>query len=129
METSILVAQIAAVVYLAVALGAFVSRDNFRRILNDFYGNSALIYLGGFMAVVLGFLIVHFHNHWVANWTVLITILGWLALIKGIAIIIFPLYMQRLSTSVLSNTSLRLLPYGALLLGLLFAWFGFVQSV
>jgi len=128
METSILIAQIAAVVYLGVALGAFVDRGYFRRIVNDFYGNAGLTYIGGFMAVVVGFLIVHVHNHWVADWTVLVTILGWLALIKGMVIIVLPQHIRRVSTAALGDTGLKIIPWLALLLGLLFAYFGFVQG-
>jgi len=129
METSILIAQIAAVVYLSVAVGAFISRDYFRKIIQDFYGNAGLTYIGGFMALVLGALIVHFHNYWVSDWRVLVTIIGWSALIKGIVIIIFPKHIQRMSEAFLTNKWLKVTPYITLLLGLLFAWFGFVQGV
>ena len=129
METSILIAQIAAVIYLTVSLGAFLNRDYFRRIIEDFYGNAGLTYIGGFMTVVMGVLIVHFHNHWVSDWTVLITILGWLALIKGIVIVILPKHIQRMSETMLTDTGLKVIPYASLLLGLLFAYFGFVQGV
>jgi len=125
METSILIAQIAAVVYLGVALGGFIDRDYFRRIVDDFYGNAGLTYIGGFMALVFGFLIVHVHNHWVSDWTILVTILGWLALIKGIVIIVFPQHIKLISSGVLSDCGLKIIPWFALLLGLVFAWFGF----
>ena len=129
METSILIAQIAAVTYLTVALGAFLNRDYFRNIVKDFYGNAGLAYIGGFMALIMGFLIVHFHNHWVGDWTVLITILGWLALLKGMVIIVFPTHIQRMSETFLTDTGLKIIPYAALLLGLLFAWLGFIQGI
>jgi len=129
METSILIAQIAAVTYLTVALAAFLNRDYFRNIVKDFYGNAGLAYIGGFMALVMGVLIVHFHNHWVSDWTLLITILGWLALLKGMVIIIFPKHVQRMSETFLTEQGLKVIPYAALLLGLLFAYFGFVQGI
>lgn len=93
MELSILIARITSVVYLAAALGAVFSRDYYRRIVDDLFKNAALIYLMGFTAVILGFLIVNYHNIWVKDWTVLITILGWLALMKGVLIIAFPSFV------------------------------------
>jgi len=128
METSTLIAQIAAVVYLGVALGAFISRDYFRRILDDFYGNAGLAFIGGFMALIVGFLIVHFHNHWVSDWTVLVTLLGWLALIKGVLIIVAPQSMHRLSKDFMTDAGIKIFPYITLLFGLVFAWFGFIQG-
>jgi len=127
METSVLIAQIAAVTYLAVALGGFISKDYYRRLIDDFYGNAGLTYLGGFMALVMGFLIVHVHNQWAGDWTVLITVLGWLALIKGITLMVLPASMGRISASLLNETGMKLFPWVALLLGLLFAWFGFIH--
>ncbi|MDQ6971232.1 MAG: hypothetical protein Q9M30_01145 [Mariprofundaceae bacterium] len=127
METSVLIAQIAAVTYLAVALGGFISKDYYRRLIDDFYGNAGLIYLGGFMALVVGFLIVHVHNHWTSDWTVLVTILGWLALIKGITLMVLPASMLRISASFLNQTGMKLFPWAALLPGLIFTWFGFIN--
>ncbi|PIU96728.1 MAG: hypothetical protein COS62_06910 [Zetaproteobacteria bacterium CG03_land_8_20_14_0_80_59_51] len=127
MEISILIAQIAAVMYLAVSLGAFLNRDYFRKIIEDFYGNAGLTYIGGFMALVTGALIVHFHNHWVSDWTLLVTLLGWLALIKGVLIIIMPEQIHRSSRGLMTNSGIKVFPFVTLLLGLLFAYFGFMQ--
>jgi hypothetical protein len=51
------------------------------------FKNTALTYFMGFTAVIIGFLMMNYHNVWEKNWTVLITIMGWLALIKGVLII------------------------------------------
>ena len=56
------------------------------------------------MALLAGFLIVNFHNVWVWDWTVIITVLGWLALLKGILLLLLPKTMvalTRLVTNIL----------------------------
>lgn len=58
--------------------------------MRDLYDNAALTYLTGFIAVTFGLLIIGYHNLWVADWRVLITIIGWLALIKGLIFIVLP---------------------------------------
>jgi hypothetical protein len=40
--------------------------------------------------LILGLISVLLHNIWVANWHVLVTIFGWLTLIKGILVIAWP---------------------------------------
>jgi len=125
MELSILIAKITAVIYLSASLGGFFSRDYYRRLADDMYKNAALTYMMGFMAVIVGFLIVHYHNLWVRDWTVLITIIGWLSLIKGIIIIVFPKFIHRLSGLFLTEKTLKIYPYVTLFLGLLFGYFGF----
>lgn len=125
METSMLIARILSVIYLSAAVGGLSNSEGFRKIADDVYKNAALTYVMGLIAVILGSLVVHFHNHWVGNWTVLITLVGWLALIKGIVLIAFPHLARRWSEPFLAGKGLKFFPYVALLLGLLFACFGF----
>jgi len=68
-------AKIAAVIYLSASLGGFISRDYYRRLSEDMYWNAGLTYMMGLLAVIVGFLIVHYHNLWAKDWTVLITII------------------------------------------------------
>ncbi|MBU1181402.1 MAG: hypothetical protein ABIJ52_02785 [Pseudomonadota bacterium] len=127
MELSILIAKISAVIYLSASLCGFSDRDYYRGLADDMYKNAALTYMMGFMAVIIGFLIVHYHNLWGRDWTVLITIIGWLSLIKGFLIIAFPKFIQRLSEPFLTGRTLKIFPYVTLSLGLLFGYFGFVR--
>lgn len=127
METSILIAKIMSVIYLSASLCGFTDRDYYRRIANDMYKNAALTYMTGFMTVIIGFLIVHFHNFWGRDWTVLITIIGWISIIKGFLIIAFPKFIKRFSEPFLTEKALMIFPYITLLLGLLFGYFGFVR--
>lgn len=128
MELSILIARIIAVIYLSASLGGFFSRDYYRRLSEDVYKNAGLTYMIGFLTVIVGFLVVHYHNLWGKDWTVLITIMGWLALIKGVLIIVFPRFIQRLSQSFSTDRALQIYPYVTLLIGLLFGYFGFVRG-
>jgi hypothetical protein len=113
-------------VYLSAALGAVFSKDLYRRVLDDTFKNAALAYFMGFTAVIIGLLIVNYHNTWAWNWTVLVTILGWLALVKGILIIAFPRFVESYSKLILAGRGLQLFPYVAVFIGLLFGYFGFV---
>ncbi|MDQ1331065.1 MAG: hypothetical protein QG578_1330 [Thermodesulfobacteriota bacterium] len=128
MELSVLIARIASVIYISAAMGGFFSPDYYRRVSDDIYKNAALTFMMGFMAVIVGSLIVNYHNTWAGNWTVLVTILGWLALTRGVILIAFPKFQQRLSAPFLSGSGLKVFPYIALFVGLLFAYFGFVRG-
>jgi len=128
MELSLLIAKIAAVIYLSASLAGFISRDYYRRLSEDMYRNAGLTYMMGFLAVIVGFLIVHYHNLWGKDWTVLITMIGWLALMKGVLIIVFPKFVQRLSKSFLTDRALQIYPYVTLIVGLLFGYFGFFHE-
>ena len=127
MELSILIAKITSVVYLSAALGAVFSRNHYRRVLDDLFKNAALTYFMGFTAVILGFLMVNYHNKWAKDWTVLVTILGWLALMKGVLIIAVPSFVQSYSKLIFEGKGVQFFPYVAAFLGLVFGYFGFVH--
>jgi hypothetical protein len=127
MELSILIARITSVIYLSAALGAVFSRDHYRRLLDDLFKNAALTYLMGFTAVILGSVLVNYHNTWRKDWTVLVTILGWLALMKGVLIIAFPRFVQGYSKPIFEGKGLQFFPYVAAFVGLVFGYFGFVH--
>lgn len=128
MELSVFIARIASVIYLAAALGGFVSMNYYRRVSEDLYENAALTFLMGFTAIILGGLIVHHHNRWVGDWTVLITAMGWIAVVKGFVLIAFPEWIRVLSAPLTGPRGLKVFPFVTLLVGLLLGYFGFVRG-
>lgn len=90
MELSILVAKTMALVYLSVGIAALTNKISFRKMIEDFEKSPALTYIGGLMALVIGMLLVEYHNFWVKDWTVIVTILGWIAVVKGVMLLAFP---------------------------------------
>jgi hypothetical protein len=60
-----------------------------------------VVYLSGVLMFVGGLAIVRAHNHWVRDWTVLITLSGWFALILGL----FRMFVAGLYQRGAANTS------------------------
>jgi len=52
--------------------------------------NSRISVLVGFIAIIIGLLNILFYNEWVYDWTMIITLIGWIALGKGMFIFTFP---------------------------------------
>ena len=96
METSIFIAKILGLVYLAVGLGMIFSPGYYREKFEEMVKNASFMYLGGLLALVVGFLVITYHNIWENSWVVLVTIIGWLALLKGLLLLIFPRTMINL---------------------------------
>lgn len=124
MGISILVAKIMALLYLASGLAALFGQISFKKFADDYKKSPALTFLTGFTALVFGMIIVQYHNVWVKNWTVLITFIGWAALLKGIMLIVFPNSISPFKGLYKNNKLWGIL---MLLLGLLFGYFGFVS--
>ena len=126
MGTSIFIARIFSLCYLVVAIGLMFNRKAFKQAMEDFCKNAALVLYGGLFALVIGAAIILNHNVWAANWTVMITIIGWAAFIKGAWIIIFPHSVAKFMQIYKKNEKL-LLAHSiiALILGLALAYFSF----
>ena len=106
MENSIFLAKILGPYCIIVGAGVLFNVKSYQKVMEDFCKNSALLYLGGIFALLFGLLILQFHNVWVANWTVIITIFGWGGLIKGAWLIIFPNMLAKLTEAYQKKTAL-----------------------
>ena len=90
MELSIFLAKVLGLYLLLVCTGVLLNRRHFPRLIKEFSESLAIVVLSGFIALVLGLLMVVSHNVWSADWRVIITILGWLTLAKGVFRIMAP---------------------------------------
>jgi hypothetical protein len=82
--------------------------------------------MGGVMALVVGFLLVTFHNTWTKDFSVIITILGWMALIKGILILVGPKLMVSLTRAMVEKEKfLKIESVIIIILGLALSFLGF----
>ena len=91
MELSILVAKIFVLYILAVGVGLFTGKLNISKMVDEFSKSSGLSFMTGFTLLVMGGLLVQYHNIWSGPWwVVLITILAWATMIKGFLFIAYP---------------------------------------
>ena len=118
MMTSLVIAQVLGPMYLVVAIGLMVNPAVQGKLFEAFVESPAMAYLGGLFALMFGLVILAFHFTWHADWTVVITLMGWLGFLKGCALIVFPAAMMRLYRPIVSGLSnMRLWALGPLALG------------
>jgi hypothetical protein len=55
------------------------------------------------LALIAGLAIVNAHNLWVGDWRVLITILGWLLVLRGVTNLMFPGKIQELGNRMMES--------------------------
>jgi len=60
-----------------------------KQIFDDLKDEKFLI-MAAFIAIIVGLLNVLFHNIWELNYKLIITLIGWSALLKGLSLFIFP---------------------------------------
>jgi uncharacterized protein YjeT (DUF2065 family) len=121
LDTSILLARLIGPLFLIVGVGIFVNPEHYRRLVAEFGASPLAIYMAGTTALLLGLLIVVFHNVWEWRWPVIITILGWLTLVKGAVRVVLPkLVAERAerygrNTNIIMTTAIVVLVLGGVL--------------
>jgi len=111
MDTSIMLAKFISPFIILIGVGMFCNINKYRQIAEDFQKNSALIYLTGLITFIMGLAILLFHNIWVADWRVIITVFGWLAFIKGALLIILPHTLIKMTNVYVKNIRLVVIPW------------------
>jgi hypothetical protein len=115
--------------YASVLMGsAFVivgitvfNKSYFNAAMTDLVNSKGLLWLTGLITFVMGTVVVALHNVWSTDWRLLVTLLGWLTLVKGAIIMLFPssitlVYQRFLSNRLLTFSGIYALLLGALLL-------------
>ena len=123
MELSTLIAKIFSLIYITSGLAILLGTLKISDFINQFEKAPILTFLSGCMAIIFGMILVNYHNIWLLNWTVLITIISWLMLFIGIIFVILPNSIASLKKFI------RATPFWGipmLILGLIFAYFGFI---
>jgi hypothetical protein len=128
MQTSLFLARLIGPLFVVVGLGIVINRDGYRAMAEEFLKSRALIYLAGLLALVPGTAILLTHNLWVADWRIVITLLGWLAVIGGVFRLLFPQQVTAVGSAMLARPAI-LTAAGAimLVLGVLLCFFGYVR--
>ena len=105
MDTARFVAALFGPIYVVAGIGILLDPNHYRRMIEEFLRSPALVYLGGAIALAAGLSILYFHNSWSGDWRVIITILGWLACLKGAHLLIFPGHVSQLWAPLVSRPS------------------------
>jgi hypothetical protein len=128
MEISIFLAKVIGLVCV-ISAAAVISR--YRKnmaIEKDAVANLALAMLAGYAILILGVLIVVSHNVWVWDWRVVITIFGWLILLKGVGRLFFPDAVKNMIEKKQHDLRFMIGEFAVLAIGLYLLYYGFIVN-
>jgi hypothetical protein len=127
MDTSLFLARLLGPMLVVLAIGLLLRQDSWRAMAKEFTASRPLLFLSGFLTLLGGLALVNTHNVWEAGWPVIITLLGWLAVIGGIARMLFPETVVGISERMLNQkTGLTVAGVVEGLLGLLLCYVGYL---
>ena len=127
MQVSIFLARLLGPLLLLPGVGLLVNPRAFRTMASEVVGSITLVYLFGLFDFAAGLAIVLVHNVWTVNWRLLITLIGWLLLIRGAARILITDTLMDYAKTIIRKKQLYPVSGGVLvILGLVLCYFGYV---
>ncbi len=89
MDISLVLARIVGILFLILGISLF-NRKTVTVLLDEMERQKGFSWLGGFIAAVFGAVIVSLGGFWFSDWRIVISVIGWLSLLKGFFILVFP---------------------------------------
>jgi len=125
-QTSLFLARLIGPLFAVIGIGMLAAPEQYRLMAQEFLASRALIYVAGLLAFVPGLAIVLTHNVWAPDWRLIITILGWLAVIGGAFRLLLPQQVRRIGEAVLTRTEwMRGAGLAVITLGAVLGFFGY----
>lgn len=127
MELSIFLAKAFGLMMLLPGLGMLLDKKSYEKIMKEFTDGYGHLFTHGFLALFAGLAMVTYHNIWEGEWwVILITIFGWISLLKGVLRLLFPGMVLGMLKSMMKNKSFLMWSgWAALVLGAVFSYYGF----
>jgi hypothetical protein len=128
MPASIFLAKLIGPILVVAALGLLANRKAFHALAQEILHSHALLYLFGLLDFAVGLAIVLTHNVWVGDWRVIITLLGWLMIVRGAVRVLIPDQVKTFGAKILKRNevvagSLAIV----LVLGAVLCFFGYFR--
>ncbi len=126
MATEILIIRIFAILYLVIGIAGIRDKKFYLNMTNEIMKNAGLRFTWGMFAFIVGFLIISYHNVW-SGWPIVVTLIGWIGLIKGLTIILFPSILEKKADLVFKGGMAKIMPYLCIIFALIFGYIGFLM--
>lgn len=129
MDISLFLAQVFGL-YFILAGVAILIRPTATMELMQLVANRNATFVSGFIALMVGVPLVLLHNIWDGSWRVLITILVWLTLLKGLIRIFVPDLVANWADTLISYPHLvRHMIWALIILGIYLVYLGFGWNI
>ena len=123
MNASNYLAELWGITIVVVSLALLIKPKRLEKLFRE-VENEATMFFWGTFSLVVGIAMVLAHNLWVRDWRVIITILGWLSLIKGLDVLFLPERMRK-RWAKMENRQWRPIFVFLLFIGLVITYLGF----
>jgi uncharacterized protein YjeT (DUF2065 family) len=117
-------AELWGILMVIVSLALLVKDGHVKRLFSKIESEESL-FMWGMVSVIIGVSMVLSHNVWVKNWQVVVTILGWASLLKGLMLLFAPDYVKKLAKQIENKQWLSYVLVAMVFVGLILTYLGF----
>src|SRR5262249_18009083 len=115
-------------ILLISGIAMLINRKSFDALANEILRSDLLIFVFGAIDLGLGLALVLTHNLWVGDWRIIITLLGWLMIVRGAARMLIPEQVKEFGKKLVKNQNAMTGSFAVVLvLGLVLSFFGYVR--
>jgi hypothetical protein len=127
MASSIYLARLIGPVLAVLGLGMLVQPTAFLTVANDVVRSPALLYFASIIGLLGGIALVLAHNVWRQDWSVIITVLGWISVVDATFWILLPRQWAQLWLPLMGPTFVVVGGIVVLLAGAVLSYFGYAE--
>lgn len=124
--TDVQIFQLAGILLTVIGLAWVIKPKLLAETIQDFAESRGVFLLTGLLTMIAGYLLIVFHNVWNSDITVIITILGWVAFLKGLFIVIVPATTLNLYGTLSKTKYFTVMPWLVLIVGIVGLYLGFL---
>lgn len=90
MDISIFYAKFLGLLFLVLGISLWVNPKRYKHLLKSYIKQQEIFFYHGLITLIIGMVVTITHNYWYWNWIGIITLFGWISLVKGVSILFFP---------------------------------------
>lgn len=117
-QSTLIAARILGPLLLAAGIAFIAQNGRMMRVVNAFIEEDALAVVAAFIALIFGLVIITLHDHWRGFTQIVISVVGWLSLLRGALLLFAPDLMREAAMHFVTT------PWLAPIVGLVAALFG-----
>ena len=119
-------AEVWGISIVVVSLTLLINEKHLKRLFTKIESEENF-FMWGLISSVIGIAMILAYNVWSQSWQVIITIIGWIALLKGLCILFFPEAMKRCTQKMEKQQWLPIALVIAVFVGLIITYLGFTS--
>jgi len=126
MDYTLFWTQFFAIYMVVMGIALFGRKDDMLKMMRDFKNSPGLIMIASIFTLMLGSTIVLTHNVWTGGLAVVVTVIGWITLLKGVLYAIAPNALIKMGASMMRGSGMSAWSLITLVVGLILGYYGFI---